>query len=101
MQALALAGGFREYAKTEEVKLLRQELGVTGGTTRTREIVLSINYKALAQGQNLHQNFVRQARRRDRGALAMRARHAVFTAVVGIHSSCRRPRWRSRPLRRP
>ncbi len=58
MQALALAGGFGEYAKTEELKLLRQELGVLGGKTQTREIVLSINYKALAQGQNLHQNFV-------------------------------------------
>jgi polysaccharide export outer membrane protein len=58
MQALALASGFREYAKTEELKLLRQELGVLGGRTQTREIVMSINYKALAQGQNLHQNFV-------------------------------------------
>ena len=57
MQALALAGGFREYAKTEEVKILRQELSVSGGATRTREIMLPINYKALAQGQNLHQNF--------------------------------------------
>ena len=58
MQALALASGMKEYAKTEELKLLRQELGVTGGRTQTREIVLSINYKALAQGQNQHQNFV-------------------------------------------
>jgi polysaccharide export outer membrane protein len=57
MQALALAGGFREYAKTEELKLLRQELSVTAGTPKTREIVLAINYKAIAQGQNLHQNF--------------------------------------------
>jgi polysaccharide export outer membrane protein len=58
MQALALAGGFREYAKTEELKLLRQEIGVLAGRTQTREVVMSINYKALAQGQNLHQNFV-------------------------------------------
>jgi polysaccharide export outer membrane protein len=58
MQALALAGGFVEYAKLEEVKLLRQELSVTAGQTRTREIVLPINYKAIAQGNNLHQNFV-------------------------------------------
>ncbi len=57
MQALALAGGFREYAKTEEVKILRQELSVTGGRPKTREIVLPLNYKAIAQGQNLHQNF--------------------------------------------
>jgi polysaccharide export outer membrane protein len=58
MQALAQAAGLKEYAKGEEVKLLRQELGVLGGKTQTREIVLSINYKALTQGQNLHQNFV-------------------------------------------
>lgn len=57
MQALALAGGFREYAKTEEVKILRQELSVSAGRPRTREIVLPLNYKAIAQGQNLHQNF--------------------------------------------
>jgi len=57
MQALALAGGFREYAKPEEIKLLRQELSVTGGQPKTREIVLPVNYKAIAQGQNLHQNF--------------------------------------------
>ena len=58
MQALALAGGFREYAKLEEVKILRQELSVSAGQTKTREIVLPINYKAIAQGNNLHQNFV-------------------------------------------
>ena len=58
MQALALASGFRAYAKSDELKLLRQEVGVIGGKTQTREVVLSINYKALAQGQNLHQNFV-------------------------------------------
>jgi polysaccharide export outer membrane protein len=57
MQALALAGGFREFAKTEEVKILRQELSINGGRTQTREIVLPLNYKAIAQGQNLHQNF--------------------------------------------
>jgi polysaccharide export outer membrane protein len=57
MQALAIAGGFREYAKTEEVKILRQELSVAGGRAQTREIVLPINYKEIAQGRNLHQNF--------------------------------------------
>ena len=57
MQALAIAGGFREFAKSEEVKILRQELSVTGGRTQTREIVLPLNYKSIAQGQNLHQNF--------------------------------------------
>jgi polysaccharide biosynthesis/export protein len=58
MQALALAGGFREYAKTDEIKILRQELSVSGGRAQTRESMLPVNYKAIAQGQNLHQNFV-------------------------------------------
>jgi polysaccharide export outer membrane protein len=58
MQALALAGGFREYAKKDDLKLLRQELSVSAGQPKTREIVLPINYRAIAQGQNLHQNFV-------------------------------------------
>jgi polysaccharide export outer membrane protein len=57
MQALALAGGFQEFAKTDEVKILRQELNVNGGVPRTRELVLPVNYKAIAQGQNLHQDF--------------------------------------------
>jgi polysaccharide export outer membrane protein len=57
MQALALAGGFQEYAKLEEIKILRQELSVSAGQPKTREIVLPVNYKAIAQGQNLHQNF--------------------------------------------
>jgi polysaccharide export outer membrane protein len=57
MQALALAGGFREFAKTDDIKILRQELSITAGQPKTREIVLPINYKAIAQGQSLHQNF--------------------------------------------
>lgn len=57
MQALALAGGFREFAKTEEVKILRQELSMSGGQPKTRESMLPLNYKAIAQGQQLHQNF--------------------------------------------
>lgn len=61
MQAFALAGGFREYAKTDEVKVLRQELQVTGGRARTQETVVAVNYKALAQGQNLQQNLVLKA----------------------------------------
>ena len=58
MQAFALAGGFREYAKPDEIKLLRQELQVVGGRARTQEIVVTVNYKAIAQGQNLQQDFV-------------------------------------------
>lgn len=58
LQALALAGGFQEYAKTEEVKVIRQDVTMVDGRFRSREIVLPANYKALAQGQNLHQNFL-------------------------------------------
>jgi polysaccharide export outer membrane protein len=59
LQALALAGGFREFAKTDEIKIIRQEV-LVGVDKRpfTREIVLPVSYKALAQGQNLQQNFV-------------------------------------------
>jgi len=56
MQALALAGGFLEYAKPEEIKILRQELAVAGGKAKTHEVVLPVNYKAIAQGQSLQQN---------------------------------------------
>ena len=57
MQALALAGGFKEYAKTDEIKVLRQELSVSGGRPKSREIVMSFSFKAIAQGQNLQQNY--------------------------------------------
>jgi len=56
MQALALAGGFLEYAKPEEIKILRQELAMAGGKAKTHEVVLPVNYKAIAQGQSLQQN---------------------------------------------
>ena len=58
MQAFALAGGFREYAKSDAVKILRQELHVAGGRVRTQETAVAVNYKSLAQGQNLQQNVV-------------------------------------------
>ena len=60
MQAFALAGGFREYTKPDEIKLLRQELQVVGGRARTQETAVTVNYKALAQGQNLQQDLVLQ-----------------------------------------
>jgi polysaccharide export outer membrane protein len=58
MQALALAGGFREYAKSDAVKILRQELHVAGGRVRTQETAVAVNYKSLAQGQSLQQDMV-------------------------------------------
>jgi polysaccharide export outer membrane protein len=59
LQALALAGGFREYAKTEEIRIIRQEVVIgSNRLPKTREIVLAVNFKELARGRNLHQNFV-------------------------------------------
>jgi polysaccharide export outer membrane protein len=58
MQALALAGGFQEYAKKDEVKILRQELVVAGGRVRTQEIAIPINYKDLADGRGLQGDVV-------------------------------------------
>jgi polysaccharide export outer membrane protein len=55
-QALALAGGFLDYAKPEEIKILRQELTVAQGRARTHELVVPVNYKAISQGQSLQQN---------------------------------------------
>ena len=59
LQALALAGGFREYAKSEEIKIVRQEV-LVGVDKRqyTREIVLPVGFKSLARGQDLHQNYI-------------------------------------------
>lgn len=58
MQALALAGGFQEYAKKDEVKILRQELVVAGGRGRTQEIAIPVNYKDLADGRGLQGDVV-------------------------------------------
>jgi polysaccharide export outer membrane protein len=59
LQALALAGGFREYAKTEEIRVIRQEAAIgSNRLPKTREIVLEVNFKELARGRNLQQNFV-------------------------------------------
>src|SRR5262245_53143834 len=55
-QALALAGGFLDYAKPEEIKILRQELSVAQGRAKTHEVVVPVNYKAISQGQSLQQN---------------------------------------------
>jgi polysaccharide export outer membrane protein len=55
-QALALAGGFLDYAKPEEIKVLRQELTQVAGRAKTHEVVLQVNYKAISQGQSLQQN---------------------------------------------
>ncbi len=48
VQALALAGGFREYAKPEDIVILRQE----GGASR----FIPVNYKRLVSSKDGSQN---------------------------------------------
>jgi polysaccharide export outer membrane protein len=48
MQLISLAGGVTQYAKTEEISILRQEQG------RTR--ALTFNYKDVSLGKNVQQN---------------------------------------------
>lgn len=53
LQAFALAGGFTEWASKKEILLLRKKDG--------KDIVITINYKELADGENLEQNVDIQA----------------------------------------
>ena len=48
LQAFALAGGFTEWASKKEILLLRKKDG--------KDIAIIINYKDLADGENLEQN---------------------------------------------
>ncbi len=48
LQGLALAGGFREFAKTENIVIVRQE--------RTGQTVIPVNYKKLEDGKDISQN---------------------------------------------
>jgi polysaccharide export outer membrane protein len=47
LQALALAGGFRDFAKTDEIILVRQD-----------QTVVPVNYKRIADGKDASQNVV-------------------------------------------
>jgi polysaccharide export outer membrane protein len=53
LQALALAGGFREFAKRERLTIIRERAGVTQA--------LSFNFRDLEAGINLEQNIALQA----------------------------------------
>jgi len=50
LQGLALAGGFREFAKTDDIVVIRQRRG--------GEQVQAVNYDELKNGKNLDQNVV-------------------------------------------
>lgn len=50
LQGLALAGGFREFAKTDSIVIVRQD--------RSGQVVIPINYKKLEDGKDISQNIV-------------------------------------------
>jgi polysaccharide biosynthesis/export protein len=55
LQALALAGGFREFAKTDSIVIVRQgEASSTKG--KPAETLLTVNYKKLEDGKDLGEN---------------------------------------------
>ena len=45
LQALALAGGFRDFAKTDSIVIVRRD-----------QTVVPVNYKRIADGQDVSQN---------------------------------------------
>lgn len=48
LQAIARSGGFLEWAKTDQISIIRQEGG--------NESIIPFNYEALVKGRNLQQN---------------------------------------------
>jgi polysaccharide export outer membrane protein len=58
LQGLALAGGFREYARTDGIVVVRQDRGVFVPKGRPSETFIPVNYKKLEDGKDLSQNIV-------------------------------------------
>ena len=58
LQALAIAGGFAQYAKTESIVIVRQDRGVLAPKGRRQEQYLQVNYKKLEAGKDLSENIV-------------------------------------------
>jgi polysaccharide export outer membrane protein len=50
LQGLALAGGFRDFAKTDSIVIVRQDRG--------GQVVIPVNYKKLEDGKDISQNVV-------------------------------------------
>jgi polysaccharide export outer membrane protein len=48
LQGLALAGGFRDFAKTDSIVIIRQD--------RNGQVVIPVNYKKLEDGKDISQN---------------------------------------------
>jgi polysaccharide biosynthesis/export protein len=64
LEALALAGGFGEEAKTDKIVIVRRDPATMPGVAaapalrRTGDTVLRVNYKKLASGKDLRSNAV-------------------------------------------
>ncbi len=56
LQGLALAGGFREFAKTDSIVIVRQDKGFFLPKGRPSETFISINYKKLEAGKDVGEN---------------------------------------------
>lgn len=67
LEALALAGGFKEEARTNKIVIVRRDPTAPAGAPgpaspvrRTGEVAIRINYKSLASGKDLRGNAVLQ-----------------------------------------
>ena len=58
LQALAIAGGFREFAKTDSIVIVRQDRGLVVPKGRPAEQVIQVSYKRLEAGRDLSENLV-------------------------------------------
>lgn len=57
LQGLALAGGFKEFAKMDSIVVVRQER-VGGADREVSDVIIPVNYKKLEAGRDLAQNIV-------------------------------------------
>jgi len=58
LQGLALAGGFREYAKTDGIVVVRQDKGFFLPKGRPSETFITVNYKKLEGAKDVGENIV-------------------------------------------
>jgi polysaccharide export outer membrane protein len=56
LQGLALAGGFREFAKTDSMVIVRQDKGFLLPKGRPSETFIPVNYKRLEAGKDVGEN---------------------------------------------
>jgi polysaccharide biosynthesis/export protein len=58
LQGLAQAGGFREFAKTDSILIVRQDKGFFLPKGKPSETFINVNYKKLESGKDLSENVV-------------------------------------------